>query len=123
MIAWMLTTSINYHSKKLLEKYITEQEVKAYICTCGNVKFYIQYFKNEHKYICEKCNNKKFYDANWAWKHIDDFLYQNEDLFLPFSYYIEADNNKIISIYAVNIPHKVDLSNKKLFLQIDRDLV
>jgi len=132
MIAWKLTTDFNEQRHLFFEKIETDYIIESFICSCGHTDFITKHPQQELKYICEKCENTKFYDANSAWRNIVHFLYQNLDLKFSYEYDIQSDDNAINSLYVTKIPKSIDFSSRKvkyskkpvysLTLAIDGDL-
>jgi len=132
MIAWKLTTDFNEQRHLFFEKIETDYIIESFICSCGHTDFITKHPQQELKYICEKCENTKFYDANSAWRNIVHFLYQNLDLKFSYEYDIQSDDDTINSLYVTRIPKSIDFSSRKviysnkpvysLTLAIDGDL-
>lgn len=114
MIAWKLFTGFGEKKHLLFEENETNYICEAYICTCGHIDFIMKNHQQELKHVCNECENTKFYDANSAWNHIDNFLYENEDVILLFEYYIERFTDRVVSNYGTRIPYKIDFLNKKI---------
>ena len=107
MTPWKLTTKLN--------EYNTDYVIKSFICVCENTDFITVSDNQKLEYICPICENDKFYDANSAWKNIDDFLSKNDDVTLLFNYYIDnAKDDELTSCCATSIPFEIDLLNKKI---------
>jgi hypothetical protein len=113
MIAWRLTTDFDKQKHLFFEKIKTNYVIVAYICSCGYIDFVIKYSKQYVEYVCSRCENTKFYDANIAWKH-GNFLYQYKDLDFTFEYDIENYTNGISSRYITKIPKTIDFLNSKV---------
>ena len=114
MIAWKLTTDFDKQKHLFFGKAETGYIVEAYICACGNTDFIIKDPQQELNYICTKCENRKFYDANNAWRNIVHFLYQNLDLEFSYEYDMQSDDDAISSLYVTRIPKDINFSSRKV---------
>ena len=114
MIAWRLTTEFDKQKHLFFDKIQTGYVVETYICTCGHTSFITKHPKQKLNYICEACENTKFYDANAAWQNIFYFLDQNPDLKLSYKYDIRTDEVAISSQYITSIPKSIDFSTHKV---------
>lgn len=115
-IPWRFTTDFNEQKHLFYEKITTDYELEAFSCSCGHIDFAIRHAKEYFKYICPKCDNIDFYDANIAWKNIDHFLYKNENLELSFDYDVSNNEDGLSLSYVTLIPNSIDfLQNKIIF--------
>ena len=114
MTSWKLTTCFDKQKHLFFESIKTDYIIETYICSCGNTDFIIKNPQQELNHICTKCENKKFYDANKAWRNFVYFLYQNAELKLSYEYNIQSDDNVVSAFYVTSIPTDIDFSRCKV---------
>jgi DNA-directed RNA polymerase subunit RPC12/RpoP len=114
MLSWKLSTEFDQQRHLFFEKIITNYIVETYICSCGNINFIIKSATQKLDYRCKECDNKRFYDANAAWKNIGHFLYQNSSEPMPYEYEIQSDDTTINSLYILKIPKSIDYAGRKV---------
>lgn len=114
MIAWKLTTDFNEQRHLFFEKVETDYVVETYMCSCGHKDFIIKHSEQKLDYMCQECENTKFYDANTAWKDIVYFSNYHFDFEFIFEYDMQIMDDKISSIYIIQIPSDIDFSSRKV---------
>lgn len=114
MIAWKLITEFDKEKHLFSELITTNYFVIVYSCSCGYDEFIVSTSDQENEYVCSTCNNKVFYDANYAKKNIEYFLQENENLELDYKYELNILNNKIQSTYVTYVPSGIDFMKKQI---------
>ena len=114
MIAWKLITDFDKQRHLFFKKIETDYILETYICSCGHRDFIIKYPEQKLDYICKSCENTKFYDANSAWRNIENFQHQNLDLEFLYEYDMQNNDDAINSLYIINIPQSIDFSSRKV---------
>ena len=116
MVAWRYTSDFNKQYHLFYDIVKTDYVIETFICSCGDIRFIIKYPFQQIKHICPICKNKTFYDANRAWQDIEQFLYQNKDLDIEYSYDIYTTQNKMVARCFIYLPKKIDfLQGKVIF--------
>ena len=114
MISWKLRTDFDKQKHLFSGKVETEYIIETYICACGHTKFIIKNSAQKIDYVCNKCDNNNFYDANLAWEMFHIILPEEEQAKLSHIFYIEEEKQKIRSIYSVLLPRDIDYMAKKV---------
>jgi len=117
MIAWKLTTDFDTQRHLFTKKIVTGYVTESYICSCGHVECVVKHPKQNIIYVCNRCENEKFYEANSALQNIEHFIYQNRDVSFSYEYDIIGDEERASARYVTRIPSDIDYVSKRVTFQ------
>jgi len=113
-LAWRLTTDFNKVKHLFTGELTLDYFVETYVCSCGYTKFILKYRNQEIDYMCERCENMRFYNANLAWSNFAYFVEQEFDTEFEYEYKVEYTDKAVSSCYGIRIPTKIDFISQKV---------
>lgn len=118
MIAWRYTTDLENERHLFTNNIDNNYEVNTFICSCGHEEMIVSIKQSEVEFLCPECANTKYYDANFAKRNFEYFLYLNKEVILPYSYKtIQTDANIEVRT-QVNLPSHIDFVRKKIYFKL-----